>query len=67
MFKQNVGEADSNIRLFVGLVLMALAFFTGEILQYILMIAGFVLVITSVVRICPFYLAMGKNTCEAEK
>lgn len=67
MFKTNVGEVDSNIRLFVGLVVMALAFFSAGILQYLFMVVGFVLVMTSVIRICPIYLAIGKNTCEPEK
>lgn len=67
MFKPNVGEVDSNIRLFVGLVVMALAFFSAGILQYLFMIVGFVLVMTSVIRVCPAYLVIGKNTCEVDK
>jgi hypothetical protein len=67
MFKVNVGEVDSNIRLFVGLVMMALAFFSGGLLQWLFMIAGFVLVMTSVLRVCPVYLVMNKSTVEPQK
>lgn len=68
MFKTNVGTTDSNVRLIAGLVLMALgALFTTGILQYVLMVAGLVALITSAVRFCPMYVLLGKNTCEMEK
>jgi cytochrome b subunit of formate dehydrogenase len=63
-FKANVGENESLTRLIAGAVIMALAMLVGGFLQWVLMIAGFVLVITGIIRWCPVYCAVKKSTAE---
>lgn len=62
MFKANVGEKESLMRLIAGAVLIALAMLAGGLLQWIIMIAGVVMVATGIVRWCPAYHAMKKST-----
>jgi hypothetical protein len=67
MFKANVGEVDANIRLLIGAVVMGLAFFASGGVEYVLGIVGLMLIFTALLRFCPAYTLLGKNTCDAGK
>jgi hypothetical protein len=58
----NVGSAESNVRLIAGVVILALAFLTAGVLQLICVIAGALLIATSILRFCPAYMVMNKST-----
>lgn len=64
MFKANVGENESLTRLIAGAVLLALSFLAAGLLQWIVLLAGMVLIATGIVRWCPIYNAMKKSTAE---
>jgi hypothetical protein len=60
----NVGTADSNIRLFAGVIAIILAFLTGGVVQWFFILAGAFLVATSIMHFCPVYMGMNKSTKE---
>lgn len=63
-FKANVGEKESLLRLIAGTVLLALSFLASGVLQWIVLLAGLVLIATGLFRFCPAYQAMGKSTAD---
>lgn len=58
----NVGTADSNIRLFAGVIAIILAFVTGGFLQWLFILTGAFLVATSIMHFCPIYTATNRST-----
>ena len=67
--KKNVGNTDKIIRLLVAATIAVLYFtqvITGT-LGLVLLAAGAVLALTSLVSFCPLYTALGLNTCPAKK
>ncbi len=64
MFKANVSEKESLLRLIAGAVLIALSLLGGGVLQLIIMLAGVALVATGIMRFCPAYALMKKSTAE---
>jgi hypothetical protein len=62
--KKNVGTIDIAIRLLIAALVIVL-YFTHVIsgtLAIILMVIAGILVLTSLFRVCPLYLALGINT-----
>jgi len=65
----NVGNMDRVIRLVIPAIIILLSFFkvvTGT-LALVLLIAGVILAITSVIGICPLYGIFGINTCKKQQ
>lgn len=62
--KANVGGADRGVRLVLGVVLLAVAWFalsgTAAVVAYVL---GGIALVTGLVRFCPINAALGVNTC----
>ena len=71
--KSNVGPADRLLRLIAGLVLGALALFSGlplftEALWFWgAIVVGVVLIATSAIGFCPLYAPFGISTCKAPR
>ncbi|HQV60883.1 MAG: DUF2892 domain-containing protein [Chitinophagaceae bacterium] len=67
--KQNMGTADRIIRVLIAAV-FAYLYFSGTVtgtLGLVLVIAGGVFVLTSLVSFCPLYTLLGITTCPAKK
>jgi hypothetical protein len=67
--KKNVGNTDKIIRLLVAATITVL-YFTQVIsgtLGLVLLAAGAVLALTSLVSFCPMYAALGLNTCPVKR
>lgn len=62
MFKENVGGLDRFLRIFLGMILLALIF-VGP--QTLLGLVGLVPLLTGLFRTCPLYSLFGFNTCWA--
>lgn len=63
--KKNMGSADRIIRLVVAAIIVALYFMeviSGTLGIILLVVAG-IFVLTSIIRVCPLYLAFGIKTC----
>ena len=66
----NVGSLDRALRIFIGLLLIALPFITGwglwesAVLTYGAVIVGLVLVGTAATSFCPLYRLLGIRTCK---
>jgi len=63
--KKNLGNADKMIRMVIAAV-AALLFFTNVVigtLGIIVLVAGGVLLATSLINFCPLYAILGINTC----
>lgn len=56
---KNVGGMDKNIRIALGIILLAVAFFGRQNWAYI----GIIPLITGLINFCPLYTLFGKNTC----
>ena len=67
--KKNVGNIDKAIRIAVAVIAAALYLTeTVDGLPGIIMLAaGVILALTSVVGFCPMYTVLGINTCPARK
>jgi di/tricarboxylate transporter len=66
--KKNVGTIDKVIRILIAVTLVVL-FFTNVIsgtLGIILLVLAVVLVATSLISLCPIWLALGINTQKKE-
>lgn len=66
--KANMGLIDRGIRVVIALVIATLAF-THVIegtLEIVLLVIGFVLVLTSLISFCPLYTIFGINTCKTK-
>lgn len=64
--KKNLGTADKIIRVLVA-VIIAILYFTGVVtgtLGIILMVLSIVFVLTSLVSVCPIYLALGLSSAK---
>ena len=67
--KQNMGTADRIIRVLIAAV-FAYLYFSGTVtgtLGLVLVIAGGVFVLTSLVSFCPLYTLLSITTCPAKK
>lgn len=66
----NMGKADRLIRLIAGLVLIALPLIGGmgvfgmTWINYVMIVAGIVMLATSTLRFCPLYTILGIRTCK---
>jgi hypothetical protein len=63
--KKNLGAADKIIRVLFAVV-VAILYFTGYItgtLGIVLLVAGGILLATSLISFCPLYAVFGINTC----
>ncbi len=57
---RNIGSTDRNIRLVVGVALLALAFFGPRTpIGYL----GLIPILTALVSFCPLYALLGISTC----
>jgi len=66
--KKNMGNIDRIIRVIVAAIFAGL-YFTGTvtgIVGIILLVLGFVFVLTSIVSFCPLYVPFGLNTCSKD-
>jgi len=67
----NVGTIDRVLRLVVGLLLVVapfatqIAVFQGQFATIVSVVAGAVLVLTALVRVCPLYSLLGMRTCSS--
>jgi hypothetical protein len=63
--KCNVGGVDMAIRIFAGVVLLAVAFLVpmATVWQTVLLVIGVIAVTTSALRYCPLNDLLGINTC----
>lgn len=66
----NMGKADRLLRLIAGLVLIAapliggMGLFGMTWLNYVMIVAGIVMLATSTLRFCPLYTIFGIRTCK---
>lgn len=66
----NVGNADRIVRLALGVLLIAVAFFSGlaifesGVVRYGAAAIGLVLAVTGLMRTCPLYSILGIRTCK---
>lgn len=66
----NVGNIDRIFRFVLGIVLLALPFFTNIAMfqagaaKYIVIIAGLIMLGTSAMKFCPLYRIFGIRTCK---
>jgi hypothetical protein len=66
--KKNLGTIDKVVRILIAVV-VAVLYFTGVIsgaLAVILLIVSAVLILTSIVGICPLYIPLGIKTTPKE-
>jgi hypothetical protein len=62
--KKNIGVIDKVVRILIALVIVILAFtkvISGTLAIVLLIISG-IFILTSLIGICPLYLAFGINT-----
>ncbi len=67
--KANLGQKDKAIRLLVAVIVMICYFFnvvTGTAGLILLSIAA-ILILTSLVSLCPLYTILGINTCKTNQ
>lgn len=66
----NVGTPDRMARLVIGTVLVmlpiasGLALFANPMWLWASIVAGAVLIVTALVRLCPLYAVLGLSTCK---
>lgn len=67
--KKNVGKIDTWIRILVALLILVLYYFDiiSGTLAIVLLIAGIVLLLTSLLGFCPLYTIFKINTCKKEE
>lgn len=63
-FEHNLGAKDKKVRLYSGVVLLAVSLFTASVLM---LLVGLVLVATSYSGWCPLYSGLNKNTAPASE
>lgn len=64
--KKNMGILDRGLRMLVSITLFVIylgGFFNG-IVATLILVAAFLLLVTSFIAICPAYIPFGLNTCE---
>lgn len=67
--KNNMGNTDRIIRVLIAAVI-AILFINNTItgvLAYVLLVAGIIFLLTSLVGSCPLYSFLGINTCRVKK
>ena len=67
--KKNIGAGDRIVRIVLAIVLGMLYFnntVTGT-LGVILLVAGVVLLLTSLINFCPIYAIFGLSTCQSRQ
>lgn len=67
--KSNVGTADRLVRFGVAIILVML-YATGSVagtLAYVLLGVAAILLLTSLIKLCPLYSLLGINTCPMRK
>ena len=64
--KCNVGKTDRIIRIAIGIIALAVAFFGGltGILKIIAIVIGIIGLGTGLLKFCALYTLFGMNTCE---
>jgi hypothetical protein len=67
--KKNVGKIDTWIRILVALLILVLYYFDiiSGTLAIVLLVAGIVLLLTSLLGFCPLYTIFKINTCKKEE
>jgi hypothetical protein len=62
----NVGNTDKIIRIVLAVVLLAAGFLliVEPVVKIILLVAGGIALLTSLVGFCPLYKVLGINTCK---
>ena len=68
--KRNINKLGSIIRAVIGIVLITLSvadFFEDSIIDYSLFGIGVILIIASVIQICPLYYFLGRNDNKTKK
>ena len=61
--KQNMGRTDRIIRVLVGIAALLIAIFvTSGVVDIILYVIAAIMIITSLVGICPLYIPFGIST-----
>lgn len=65
----NVGGADRNIRIVLGIVLLAIGLFSplSTLWQTLILIVGAVALTTGIIRFCPANALLGIDTCKGRK
>jgi hypothetical protein len=58
--KKNIGKPDRILRLIVGLILLALAYWN---MSWILLLAGIFTLFEALMSWCILYQILGKNSC----
>lgn len=63
--KSNVGGIDRNLRIALGVVLIALGLLAGlsGLAKWAALVVGIVMVLTALTRFCPAYRLLGISTC----
>lgn len=66
--KKNLGQIDTWIRILIAVAILVLYYYNyiSGTLAIILLVAGIVLLLTSLFRFCPMYYMLKINTCKKE-
>lgn len=68
MFTTNVGTPDRIVRIVIGILALAYAFFhPGGIGMWIAGIVGIAMIATAMMRSCPAYSLLGMSTCNLDR
>lgn len=65
--KLNVGGIDKKLRITVGIVLLALTFVLNKDGLWLWGLIGIVPLVTGLTGWCPFYPALGLNSCPSKR
>ena len=65
--KLNVGGIDKKLRIAVGIVLLALTFVLNKDGLWLWGLIGIVPLVTGLTGWCPFYPALGLNSCPSKR
>lgn len=67
--KRNMGSADRVIRILLGLLFIALFVLKAVTGTWgvLLVVAGGIFILTSLISFCPLYTIIGINTCKVKK
>jgi len=68
--KKNINKSGSIVRAIIGIVSIALSlanFFEDSIIDNGLLVIGVILIVASVVQICPLFYFLGINTNKSKK
>lgn len=66
--KKNIGNGDRFLRIIIGVIALILGLsgqFEGT-LNWIILIVGVLMVVTSSIQFCPLYTLLGINTCKVK-